>query len=86
MGKKRCRSSYTSKGERRNVAKSTVRLMREGVSNFQKEYNKLQAWKKGLNPWITVPGPGSNMRFVRRRANDVWGDPKRISMFYGDEN
>ena len=78
MGKKRTRSSVTSKGERRNIV-AGVKEVRAGRSEFEKAFNKLKAWKKGQNPWITVPGPGSNMRFVRVRANTLWGDPKKAA-------
>lgn len=77
MGKKRTRSSITSKGERRSVAASTVRLVRKGRSEIEKAMNKIDAWRAGKNPWITVPGPSKNMQFVRVRANTVYGDPKR---------
>lgn len=77
MGKKRTRSSMTSKGERNSVASSTVRLMRQGRSELEKAHHKLDAWKAGKNPWLTVPGPSSNMRFIRVRANSYWGDPRR---------
>jgi hypothetical protein len=82
MGKKRTRSSITSKGERHAVARSTVRLVREGRSEIEKANNKLRAWKEGKNPWLTVPGPSSNMRFVRVRANNYWGDPRRTANIY----
>ncbi len=68
----------TSKGERRNQVNG-VKEIRRGRSEFEKESNKRKAWKKGQNPWITVPGPSSNMRYIRVKANDVWGDPKRAS-------
>lgn len=81
MGKKRTRSSITSKGERRSIV-AGVKEVRRGRSEFEKANNKLQAWKKGQNPWITVPGPSSNMRFVRVRANTAWGDPRRTANIY----
>lgn len=70
------RKSYTSKGTGRNVAAATCRLMRESVTVLDKELFKRRAWKQGKNPWITIPGPATNMRFIRVRANTVWGDPK----------
>ena len=83
MGKKRTRSSMTSKGERRNQVNGVGEMRRER-SEFEKAFNKLKAWKKGQNPWITVPGPSTNMRFVRVRANTVWGDPKKsMAGIYG---
>lgn len=78
MGKKRIRKSQTSKGQRRSIVAGVKEVRRER-SEFEKSENKLKAWKKGQNPWITVPGQASNMRFVRVRANTLWGDPKKIS-------
>lgn len=86
MGKKVKRSSYTSKGERHSVARSTVKLVREGRSEAEKAFNKLRAWRAGKNPWITVPGPSSNMRFIRVRANNLWGDPRRTANIYRGGN
>lgn len=77
MGKKRTRSSVQSKGERRNIVNG-VKEMRRSRTEGEKAFNKLKAWKKGQNPWITVPGPSTNMRFIRVRANTVWGDPKKL--------
>lgn len=76
MGKKVKRKTYVSKGERNSVARSTVKAVRQGQSEIEKALNKLSAWRAGKNPWITVPGPSSNMRFIRVRANSVYGDPR----------
>jgi len=81
MGKKRGRTAYTSKGERNNVSKSTLGLMKRSRDGFEKEAGKLLAWTRGLNPWVTVKNntnvSGTNRPFYKVRANDVWGDPKR---------
>jgi hypothetical protein len=82
MGKKVKRSTYTSKGERHNVARSTLKLVRDGRSEIEKANNKLEAWREGKNPWLTVPGPATNMRFIRVRANSYWGDPRRTANIY----
>lgn len=76
MGKKVKRKTYVSKGERNSVARSTVSAVRRGKSEIEKALDKLEAWRAGKNPWITVPGPSSNMRFVRVRANTLYGNPK----------
>jgi hypothetical protein len=83
MGKKRSRSTVVSKGERHSIARSTVKLVRQDRSEMEKAMNKLKAWQAGKNPWITVPGVQSNMRFVRVRANNLWGDPRRTANIYG---
>lgn len=85
MGKKRTRSSITSKGERRNIV-AGVKAVRNERTGHEKAMNKIKAWKKGLNPWVTVPGPSSNMRFVRVRANTAWGDPRSTANIYKGKN
>jgi hypothetical protein len=76
MGKKVKRQTYSSKGERRSISKTTVKLVRQGVSELTKALNKVEAWKAGKNPWITVPGPSKKEAWVRVRANSVYGDPR----------
>lgn len=80
MGKKRTRSTVVSKGERHSVSRSIVKAVKQGRSEIEKALNKLAAWRAGKNPWITVPGPSSNMRMVRVRANAAWGDPKKVGL------
>jgi hypothetical protein len=81
MGKKRIRKTVTSKGQRRSIV-AGVKEVRRDRSPVEKALNKLEAWKKGQNPWITVPGTQSNMQFIRKRANDVWGDPRNVANIY----
>lgn len=76
MGKKRSRKTYTSKGTGSNVSSATLKLVRRERSPFESALNKINAWRAGKNPWITVPGTQSNMRFIKVRANAVYGDPK----------
>lgn len=78
MGKKRTRKSITSKGQRRNIV-AGVKEVRQSVSEVDKALNKLEAWRKGQNPWITVPGTASNKPFVKVRANNLYGDYKRTN-------
>lgn len=78
MGKKRTRKTVTSKGQRRNIV-AGVKEVRQEKSEGEKSYNKLKAWRKGQNPWITVAGPQSNKRFIKVRANTLYGDPKKAS-------
>jgi len=75
MGKKKTRSSMTSKGQRRNIV-AGVKEVRQARNAFVRLDNVASAWRKGKNPWVTVAGPSSDKRFVRVRANDVWGNPK----------
>ena len=76
MGKKVKRKTYVSKGERNSVARSTVKAVKRGRSEIEKAFNKLEAWRAGKNPWITVPGPSKKEAFVRVRANAIYGDPR----------
>ena len=80
MGKKvRCRSSYTSKGTGRNVSKKTLNLCK--ADEATKAMNKLKAWRKGLNPWITIRDSATSHsgRLYRKvKANDLWGNPKNL--------
>lgn len=78
MGKKRIRKTVVSKGQRRNIV-AGVKEVRASRDPWEKAINKIEAWKKGQNPWITVEGPQSNKRFVKVRANTLYGDPKKAS-------
>lgn len=85
MGKKKTRTAMSSKGERRNIV-AGVKEVRQGRSEAQKAINKLEAWRNGKNPWITVPGPQSNMRFIKVRANNLYGDPRYArANIYGNQ-
>ena len=76
MGKKVKRKTYVSKGERNSIARSTVKAVKQGRSELEKAINKLNAWRAGKNPWITVPGPSKKEAFVKVRANALYGDPR----------
>lgn len=78
-GKSSSGKNYTSKGQHSNVSKSTLRLMRDGVSEGDRMINRQNAWLKGQNPWITIANPNpneTNKRFIRVKANTLWGSPK----------
>lgn len=75
MGKKRTRSTTTSRGERRSIV-AGVKEVRRDNTLVKSALNKLAAWKAGKNPWITVPGPSTKERFVRVKANNLYGDPR----------
>ena len=86
MGKKRSRTKYVSKGERNSIGRWAVNAVRRGRSGAEKAINKIDAWRAGKNPWITVPGPSSKMRFVRVRANQLYGNPKTArANIYGNK-
>lgn len=73
MGKKKIRKSYHSKGQRPNVASNILKAVSNTRSAFEKEMNKVEAWLKGKNPWISVP---SGKGFIKKKANDVYGNYK----------
>jgi hypothetical protein len=86
MGKKVKRKTYASKGERRSIGRWAVNAVRRDKPEFEKALNKIEAWRAGKNPWITVPGSSSNMRFIKVRANSVYGNPKNASAnIYGNK-
>ena len=76
MGKKRTRAHNTSKGERPNVKSSTLQAVARSVTTAVRAIQKLDAWKAGKNPWISIPGSKPNDPHVRYKANDLYGDPR----------
>ena len=85
MGKKRCRKTVVSKGQRKSVING-VKEARSSRSEFDKALDKVAAWRKGLNPWITVATNQKNMPFVRKRANEVYGNPRATVNIYKGKN
>lgn len=71
------RKTKVSKGERRSISKSSVIAARAYVSVFDGYMNKLTAWGKRQNPWITVETGNPASPFQRVKANDIWGDPRK---------
>lgn len=79
MGKRSSRGNYTSKGERSNIAKSTLKSVSREVLYVDRELDLIKQWRKGKNPWITVPNSNKKetaKRWIKVRANDHYGDPK----------
>jgi hypothetical protein len=74
------RKSKTSKGIHSNVSKSTINAVRRDRCPIEYNLLLIKAWRKGLNPWLTIPNPNksqTNQLFIRVRANKEWGNPKR---------
>ena len=74
-GKKSKGKNYTSKEERNSVSRPLVKAVRSDRAPLEVMLNKLSAWKKGQNPWITVTNPNSletNRRFIKVRARQEW--------------
>lgn len=85
MGKKVKRKTYISKGQQGSSVNG-VKQVRLSRTPLEKTMNKLRAWKKGLNPWITVPSPHRNTPFIKKRANEVYGDPRHVANIYRGKN
>lgn len=80
MGKKGGKSSgFISQGERPNVKRNILNAVRRDVTPSQKMEHIMDAYLKGLNPWLTVPNPNTNetnKKFIRVKSEDLWGNPK----------
>jgi len=76
MGKKRQRTKYTSKGERRPLDPKLKKMARrEWVGSTAQMTAKVEAFKKGKNVMLTVANPNkneTNKPFIRVNAKDVW--------------
>lgn len=73
-GKKSSGSTYTSKGERKNVSSSLLNVMRAERSSADNMLNKQRAWMNGSNPWVTMENPNkeqTDKKFIRVRYNDL---------------
>jgi len=74
MAKKRKRTKKISKGLRPTINSWVLKATRPDEA--QSLMNKLEAWREGKNPWITVANPNiheTNKRFIRIRANSYFG-------------
>lgn len=85
MGKKKSRATQTSKGERCNVSKSTIKAVRRNYMNndFARMRNQFDAFNKGKNVMVTIPNPNTNetnKRFIRVSAKDVWKSNNKFMM------
>ena len=84
MGKKKSRAKYTSKGTGKSVSNARARGGRSLTDKFDVALNKLEAWKKGLNPKVTVANPNpqeTNRPFIRVALNVLLGDPRKRKGF-----
>ena len=79
MSAPKSKSAYTSKGERGANRQISKAVKRERTA-IEKWTIKQKAWLKGKNPWIVVPNENTAetaKRFVRVRAETLWGDPRK---------
>jgi hypothetical protein len=67
------KESKSSKGERKSINPSTVTAVKKQRLPIDVALNKLDAWKRGKNPWIVSQTRTGELTV---RANQVWGDPR----------
>lgn len=82
MGKKRRRAHKVSKGIHTSIKEKVA------TPQIDRILNKLKAWKQGKNPWVTIANPqgAADRKFVRVRANSLWGNHKsRYNIFMKKE-
>ena len=82
-GKKSKGTQYVSKGECSNVNKKTRNAVRLDTTPLDRHKNQQNAWLKGKNVMLTIPNPNdkeTNKRFIRVKASDLWGSPKKYIM------
>jgi len=78
MGRKKSRPQYTSKGERRSVAKETTKAVRRQRSSMQRLLNQQRAFREGRNVVLTVPNTtGKDTKkhaMLRVKASTLWSN------------
>lgn len=88
--KKKCRSKKTSKGQRDNISRTTVRLVRDIRSEGDKLQNKLDAWRAGKKGWVTVPNSNpheTDRPFIKVSFNNYFGHGRDFKAIkFGDKN
>ena len=73
MGKKKTRSTYTSKGECKSVSKKIKNSLRKDRPAGDKLLCQIRAWEKGKKTMVTIENPNkneTNKRFIRIEGND----------------
>ena len=84
-------SGYVSNGERPNVKRSVTKSVRGSRTRIDRLPDIMKAWQLLKNPWVTITNPNTaetNKKFIRIRANDLYGDPKasyRMSLAGGEK-
>jgi len=76
MGKKKSRTSQTSKGLVGNAYQHAAKSLRKEYRNsVERLNNQLAAFKRGRRVMITIPNPNTNETnkpYIRVNARDVW--------------
>jgi hypothetical protein len=63
-----------------SISHKICKAVRRDRTYVEKLLFKQKAWRKGRNPWLVVPNLNTSekaKRFIRVRANEVWGDPRK---------
>ena len=79
MGKKKSRTTQTSKGEVGNSMKTRLRHGDEGYTS-QRMQNQLTAFLKGKRVMVTMANPNkneTNKPYIKVPANEVWKGGRR---------
>ena len=69
------RDKYTSKGERRNSSRKTIKMMRRERTFSERITAQLEAYEKDKNVVLTVSNPSKNATnkpFIKVPAKDYW--------------
>ena len=75
------RTSYVSKGQRRNVSKWIRNTMKRERTGFQRANAQLDAFWEGKNVVLTIPNLNPNEKgkpFIRKNAKEVWSRDRFI--------
>ena len=76
MGKKKSRTSTTSKGIVGNSYQYAAKALRKEYRNsVERLSNQIAAFYRGRRVMLTIPNPNTNetnKRFIRVNARDVW--------------
>jgi hypothetical protein len=81
MAKNKSKDKQTSAGERPNVNKKILNLVRKDKTFLVKTLAKQNAFKSGKKVVLTIPNPNTNetnKRFIRIDAKDVWRNESYI--------
>ena len=79
MGRRSSRDSYTSKGERRNSSRKTIKMMRRERTFGERLTAQFEAFQKDKNVVLTVRNPSKNATnkpFIKVPAKDYWKPTK----------
>lgn len=81
MGKKKLRSKYTSKGQRKSMNPKVCNAVRHDRSMVDIALNKMDAFLRGNDVWMTIDNPNhleTNKRKIRVKAHTLFGDWRKF--------